>query len=57
MTKDNKTGKDTESSKQEPLEKGQEAIKAHRDIVEKGKPEQQKDKEEEKDAEKWHNEG
>lgn len=39
------------------LQNGEKAIKIHQDIVEHGKTQKQKDEDEKKDAEKWHNEG
>jgi len=49
-TSENKTNDD-------PVKRGKEAIKMHKDLFDKEKKPEEKDEEEEKDAEKWHNEG
>ncbi len=48
---------DDNPGKEDSLKRGEEAIKMHKEVVNKGKPKEQQDKEEEKDAEQWHNEG
>lgn len=56
----NETGKKESVNnieKENLLKRGEEAIKIHHEIVDKGKPKEQQNKEEEKDAEKWHSEG
>ena len=46
-----------EPAKQDNLQKGQEAIETEKKLFNKHKPEEQKEKDEEKDAETWRNEG
>ena len=52
---DNKTTSHKES--EDSLRRGQKAIETQKDLHNKGKTEEQKNKDEEKDAAQWHNEG
>ena len=49
--------KETTESGKDQLEKGKKAIETHNEVFYKGEGGGEKEKNEEKDAEKWHNEG